>query len=57
MEYVSQAGDILGAVSQVVGGAAMLAALFGKPATSGWLSKARAVLDVVAFNIGNARNK
>lgn len=56
MTVVNNAGDIVGAASSIVGGASVLAAMLPTPKASAWLSGLRRLLDLVAFNIANAKN-
>ncbi|AMC34718.1 hypothetical protein [Janthinobacterium sp. B9-8] len=56
MNLLTQLPDLLQAASSVVGVASVIAALVPSPKVRGALSKARAVLDFLAFNFGNAKN-
>lgn len=49
--------DIVSAISTVVSGAAAVAALTPTPKDDNAVAKVRRVIDVLAFNWGNARNK
>lgn len=44
------------AVSQIVAGAAVIAAATPTPKDDEVLKKARAILDILAFNFGHAKN-
>lgn len=50
--------DVLEITAQVVGIASAIAATVpGQAKLSGWLLAARKALDVIALNLGNAKNK
>lgn len=50
--------DVLEIVAQVVGVASAVAAMVpGQAKLSGWLLAARKAIDVIALNLGNAKNK
>lgn len=50
--------DILAVASSVVGTASAVAAMVpGQAKLSGWLLMARKAIDVLALNLGNAKNK
>jgi hypothetical protein len=53
---VSNAGTIVQGAAEIVGGAAVVAAVLPTPRASAWLSGLRRLLDLIAFNIGNAKN-
>lgn len=54
---IENAGTIYLIASSVVGTAAVIAAATPTPKDDEWVAKARKVLDLLAFNVGNARNR
>jgi hypothetical protein len=56
MNFLTHLPDLLQAASSIVGTASVIAALVPSPKVQGALSKARAVVDFLAFNFGNAKN-
>jgi hypothetical protein len=56
MNILTQLPDLLQAAASVVGTASVIAALAPSPKVQGVLAKARAVVDFLAFNFGNAKN-
>lgn len=57
MWFLNHLPDLLQAASSVVGAASVVAALAPNPKVESALSKARAALDFLACNFGNAKNK
>ena len=50
--------EVLGLAAQAVGIASAIAAVVpGQAKLAGWLLGARKVIDVIALNLGNAKNK
>lgn len=54
---VTNAETYLQIAANVVAAAALIAALTKNPADDTWVARIRKVIDVLAFNVGNARNE
>ncbi|WP_454021220.1 hypothetical protein [Azospirillum sp. Marseille-Q6669] len=57
MWLIENIGTIFIVASSVIGTAAVIASVTPTPKDDEWAAKARKVLDMLAFNVGNARNR
>ncbi|CAO3447816.1 Phage protein [Azospirillum argentinense] len=57
MWLIENIGTIFTIASSVVGTAAVIAAVTPTPKDDEWVARVRKLLDLLAFNIGSARNR
>jgi len=54
---VNNAGELLQTASYIVAAAALIAAMTKNESDNRWVARTRKVLDILALNIGNAKNE
>lgn len=57
MWLIENIGTIYVVASSVVGTAAVIASVTPTPKDDEWVARVRKLLDLLAFNVGNARNR
>ena len=53
---LSNGEELFDLATNIIAAAAIIAALVGSPKATGWVARIRKVLDLIAFNVGNAKN-